>query len=60
MTNKQRILEVIERLPDDVSVERAIDELYFWEKVQEGLRQADAGELIPHEEIEREFLGDNS
>jgi predicted transcriptional regulator len=60
MTNKQRILEVIDRLPDDVSVEQAIDELYFWEKVEEGLRQADAGEMIPHEEIEREFLGDNS
>jgi predicted transcriptional regulator len=60
MTNKQRIQEVIDRLPDDVSVEQAIDELYFWEKVQEGLRQADAGQLIPHEEVEREFLGDNS
>jgi predicted transcriptional regulator len=60
VTNKQRILDVIDRLPDDVSVEQAIDELYFWEKVQAGLRQADAGELIPHEEVEREFLGDNS
>jgi predicted transcriptional regulator len=57
MTNKQRIQEVIDRLPDDVSVEQAIDELYFWEKVQAGLRELDAGEGIPHEEIEREFLG---
>jgi hypothetical protein len=31
--------------------------LYFWGKVQEGLRQADAGELIPHEEMAREFGG---
>jgi predicted transcriptional regulator len=57
MTNKRRIQEVIDRLPDDVSDDQAIDELHFWEKVQEGLRQANAGELIPHEEIDREFLG---
>ncbi|HKD35148.1 MAG TPA: hypothetical protein VKB78_00065 [Pirellulales bacterium] len=59
MTNKQRILEFIERLPDDISVEQAIDELYFWEKVEAGLRELDAGEGIPHEEIEREFLRDD-
>jgi 5-methylcytosine-specific restriction endonuclease McrA len=55
MTNKQRIREVIERLPDDVSAERAIEELFFWNKLEEGVRQADAGELIPHDDIQREF-----
>ena len=60
MTNKQRIIEFIERLPDDVTVEQAIYKLYFWQKVEAGLRELDAGDGIPHEEVEREFLGENS
>ncbi len=60
MTRKQQILNVIDRLPDNVSVEEVIEELFLWEKVRVGLEQADAGNLIPHEEIEREFLSSES
>jgi predicted transcriptional regulator len=51
---------VIERLPDDVSVAEPVYALQFWEKVEIGIRQADAGQLISHEEIEREFCGPDS
>lgn len=52
-TTKQAVIEMIERLPDDVSVEEIMAELYFRQKVDEGLRQLDAGEGIDHEEAKR-------
>jgi len=47
---KQQILKAIEELPDDASVEDAIDRLYLLYKIERGLRQADRGELISQEE----------
>ena len=50
METKQQILKVIEGLPEDASVEDAIDRLYLLYKIERGLRQADCGELISQEE----------
>ncbi len=52
-TVKQSVIEMIERLPDDASVEDIMAELYFRQKVDEGLRQLDAGEGIDHNEARR-------
>jgi predicted transcriptional regulator len=54
-TVKQSVIEMIERLPDDTSVEDIMAELYFRQKVDEGLRQLDAGEGIEHEEAVRKL-----
>ena len=55
-TTKQRAIDAIRSLPEDATLEDAIERLCFIAKVEEGLRQADAGELIPHEEIKKQFL----
>ena len=52
-TIKQAVIEMIERLPDDASVEDIMAQLYFRQKVDEGLRQLDAGEGVDHEEAKR-------
>jgi len=52
-TAKQAVVDMIERLPDDASVEDIMAELYFRQKVDEGLRQLDASEGIDHEETKR-------
>ena len=56
-TAKQKILEAVERLPDDATLEAAIERLCFLSKVEEGLRQSNAGETIPHQEAVRQLLG---
>ena len=53
MTVKQSVLEMISKLPDNVSVEDIMSELFFRQKVDEGLRQLDAGEGVEHEEAIR-------
>jgi predicted transcriptional regulator len=47
---KQQILKAIERLPEDASIEDALERLYLLYKIERGLRQADDGELISQEE----------
>ena len=59
MTTKEKIMAVIETLPDDVSIDQAIDKLYFLHKVEIGLEQADPGELTDHDEFMREILEDD-
>ena len=57
MTEKQRVLEAVQRLPDDATVEDAIERLCFIAKVQKGLSELDAGQGITHEEAKRRILG---
>ena len=45
-------------LPDDATFEDAMERLYFLAKVEHGLSQANAGELIPHDEVEARFASD--
>ena len=49
-TVKQKILQVVERLPDTATLEDAIERLCFLAKVEEGLRQSDTGETVSHAE----------
>lgn len=50
MSIKQLILKAIEELPEDASVEDALDRLLLLYNVDRGLRQADSGELITQRE----------
>jgi hypothetical protein len=54
---KERVLEAVRRLPDDATVEDAMERLYFLAKVEEGIRQADAGKTVNHEEARCRILG---
>jgi predicted transcriptional regulator len=54
---KQLLREAVERLPEDATVEDAMDRLYFLSKVAHGLAAADRGDVVPHEEARRILLG---
>jgi predicted transcriptional regulator len=56
-TAKQKILQAVEGLPDDATLDDAIERLCFLAKVEEGLRQSDAGETVPHPDAVRQLLG---
>lgn len=55
-TAKQLLREAVERLPEDATVEDAMEHLYFLAKVARGLEAADRGDTVPHDEVRREFL----
>ena len=52
---KQKALEALEALPEDATIEDAIERLCFLAKVEKGLAQADAGELISHDKVKKQF-----
>jgi predicted transcriptional regulator len=52
-TAKQRALDAIERLPENVSFEEVMERLYFLSKVERGLEQEAAGQSVSHEEAKR-------
>ncbi len=54
---KKQVIETLEQLPSDATVEDAIERLYFLAKIQEGLRQAAAGQTVTHEEAKKRLLG---
>lgn len=55
MTAKDEILALMEQLPDDATIEDAIESLVVMYKVQQGLQQLDNGEDIPQDEAKRQI-----
>ena len=53
MTAKEKVLRAVHDLPEDASIEDAMERLYFLAKVERGLQQADAGQTIPHEQVKQ-------
>ena len=50
---KQQVIEKINSLPDNVTFSDIIEKIRFIQEVEQGLKQADAGNLISQEEIEK-------
>ena len=55
-TVKQRAIEALQTLPEDATIDDAIERLCLIAKIEEGLRQSDAGGLTDHEEVKKRFL----
>jgi predicted transcriptional regulator len=51
---KQVVRDVLESLPDDCSLEDVQYALYVRQRILEGERSANAGELVPHEQVMRD------
>jgi len=59
MTSKEAILKAVQGLPDDITIDDAMDRLYLLYKIQKGIEEMDAGLGIPQKEVEeslREWL----
>ncbi len=55
-TVKPRAIEALQTLPEDATIDDAIERLCLIVKIEEGLRQAEAGQLTDHEEVKKRFL----
>lgn len=50
-THKQLAQRAIDSLPDDASIEDAMERLLFIDRIERGLREADEDNCIPHEQV---------
>ena len=51
MSTKEEFLRAIQELPDDVGFDEAMDRLLLVHEVLRGEAQADAGQIVTHEEV---------
>ncbi len=52
-TIKDEARQLIERMPDDTTWEDIMYAVYVRMKIDRGLQEADEGDVIPQEEVER-------
>lgn len=55
MQAKETVQSLLERLPDDCSLDDVLYHLYVIQMVERGIADADAGRLIPHETVAEEM-----
>ena len=55
METKQTVRELLDRLPEDCSLDDVLYHLYVLQCVAEGRADSQSGQLIPHDEVERDL-----
>ena len=53
---KEEVIQMIKSLPDEVTIDDIMAELYFKIQVDAGLRELDEGKGISHEKVEGQNL----
>jgi predicted transcriptional regulator len=52
-TAKQDVMELLQQLPDDSSLEEIQYHLYVRQKIQRGLQDTEQGKVLTQEEVEK-------
>ncbi len=55
MTTKEKVLSVISSLDENASLDEVIDRLYLLRKIELGIAQSDAGDVIEHDQFMAEL-----
>ena len=55
MTAKETVRALLDRLPDDCSIDDVLYHLYVVQAVGEGLSDTEAGRVMPHDEVAAEL-----
>lgn len=50
---KDAIVEAVQALPPDASIDDAMERLYFLAKTEKGLAQIESGDTVSHEEAKK-------
>jgi hypothetical protein len=58
-TTKEKIIEMLRRLPDNIDYDRAIEGIYVLQKVEVAREQVRRGEVYDDDEVMNELLGSN-
>ena len=53
VTEKERVVEAIHQIPEDETIEEAMERLMLLAKIDRGIREADARDTIPHSDMKR-------
>lgn len=54
MSQKEMVLEAIQDLPEDVSIDQIADRVEFIAAIQKGISDIDCCDTLPHEQVKRQ------
>lgn len=54
-TVREELMELAKRLPDECTWDDVMYQIYVRQKIEEGIRAADEGRTVSHEEVFSEF-----
>jgi predicted transcriptional regulator len=52
---KDAVLELVQKLPDDCTWDDVMHQIYVRQKIEAGIKDADEGRLVPHEDVFKEW-----
>ena len=52
---RDRIIEALQAMPPNATIDHAIERLMFLAKIETGLAELDSSEGVPHDEAKRRF-----
>ena len=55
MTDKHTVIELIERMPDNVTLAQIVDQISLLQSLREGMADSKAGRVVSHAEVKRSF-----
>lgn len=55
-TTKDEALQLISKLPEEVTWEDIMYRLYVKRKIEEGIRAAEEGRTVPHDKVKELFV----
>jgi len=55
-TTKKQAIDVIKKMSDKATWDDIMYEIYVRKKIAAGIKAADEGRVIPHEEVKKRFL----
>lgn len=51
MTIREKVIQAVQDLPEDASVEDAMERLLLLAKIERGIQQADSGQTVAHPQV---------
>lgn len=55
-TTKKQALEMIKKLPEQATWDDIMYDIYVRKKIAAGIKAADEGRVVPHEEVKKRFI----
>jgi predicted transcriptional regulator len=53
---KEAVLEMVKSLPDECTWDDVMYRLYVRQKIEAGIKDADEGRVVPHDEVFKEWM----
>jgi predicted transcriptional regulator len=60
MSNKEMVIDAVRELPEEATLEDILEQIRILAALQQSVQAADAGQVIPHEEVKKRVASWNS